>query len=440
MQDIYFKSDLQSISNDLRQKKISCQDLTRYYLNRIAKYNALNCMANINVRAMTDAEELDKSGKTDLPLFGLPFLVKDNIDVENMITSCGSVALKDNLATNDADVVRILKQKGAIVLGKTNMTEFANIVSSKMPNGFSSLGGQVINAYNRDATCGGSSSGSAVAVSCGLCAFSIGTDTSFSVVGCATENGVVGFRPSHNRLSTNGVVTISKTLDDVGFFTKRITDLIYLYEAVFSSKVPDSTDSIRFAVNKFNSEIVSNAQIQRYKTVLAKLKKSGVIIEDISQESTSLLKELMLRDFAGNYNGYAHKTNRAVKDYDTLVGFYNQHEDCRKYGADGLIKAHEYSKEPDNEIRIKEINEQRETEKQKMLNGLQGYQACLMTGPLNTFNFTGLPSLSLPIAVNETGLPRSMIMYGTNEIDLLRTAKLIEKTQGVADYPQICNA
>ena len=177
----------QSIANG----EITAEEVTAMYLRRIEKWggrDALNAVAQVNPYAMDEARRLDESGDRNLPLFGVPVLVKDNIDVKGMVTSAGSLALADNVATKDARIIENLRKNGAVILGKTNMTEFANYTSGKMPAGFSSYGGQVKHAYDAGVSPSGSSSGSGVAMSAGLCAAAVGTDTSFSVIHCAMGN------------------------------------------------------------------------------------------------------------------------------------------------------------------------------------------------------------------------------------------------------------
>ena len=221
--------------------EITAEELTRHYLGRIARYDGpegLNCVAELDETAVAQAKALDgRMDKEELPLFGLPVLVKDNIDVKGLHTTAGSLALSDHVAAEDAPVVRALREKGAVVLGKANMTEFANYVSRDMPNGYSSRGGQVVHEYERGWDVSGSSSGSAVAVSAGLCAAALGTDTSFSVVGCASENGVVGVKPPVGALSARGVVPLAHTLDSVGVLARTMEDARLVYEAMREEKL-----------------------------------------------------------------------------------------------------------------------------------------------------------------------------------------------------------
>ena len=171
----------------------------------------------------------------DMPLFGLPVLVKDNIDVAGLHTTAGSLSLADNIAFHNAPIIANLRKNGALILGKTNMTEFANYTTQNMPNGYSSRGGQVKNAYAQTKDPGGSSTGSAVAMSAGFCAAAVGTDTSFSVIGCATENGVTGLKPAHGSLSSRGIIPISHTLDSAGALTRDMSDALLLYSGMRES-------------------------------------------------------------------------------------------------------------------------------------------------------------------------------------------------------------
>jgi amidase len=176
----------------IKKRELGIEELTRMYLERIEKIDrgegGLNSVGEIIDHALAKAREMDSQKDRSAPLFGLPILIKDNIDVAGLHTTSGSLALADNRAERDADIVSNLRRRGAFIFGKTHMTEFANYMAENMPGGYSSLGGQVIHAYDAKINPGGSSSGSGVAVSAGLCAAAIGTDTSFSIVGCAVIN------------------------------------------------------------------------------------------------------------------------------------------------------------------------------------------------------------------------------------------------------------
>lgn len=194
-------------------------------------------------------------------MFGLPVLIKDNIDVSGLLTTAGSLALSDNIAIKDARIVANLRRNGALILGKTNMTEFANYTGDIMPGGYSSRGGQVKNAYDRAKNPGGSSSGSAVAMSAGFCSAAIGTDTSFSIVGCVTENGVTGLKPAHGSLSSDGIIPIARTLDSAGPITRDLSDSLLVYSCMRDEALqpvePIVPEKMQLAINIFDRDQVS---------------------------------------------------------------------------------------------------------------------------------------------------------------------------------------
>jgi Asp-tRNA(Asn)/Glu-tRNA(Gln) amidotransferase A subunit family amidase len=212
--------------------------LTQAYLARIAAYDrngpALNAVRELNPDALGIAAQLD-TGKPDarLPLWGIPILIKDNIATgDQQHTTAGSLALASARAKRDATVVTQLRRAGAVIIGKTNLTEFANILAVNMPSGYSSLGGQVRNPYapalnDRGVPFvlpGGSSSGSAVAVAAGLAAVSIGTETSGSLLSPANMNGLVTVKPTVGLISRAGILPIAASQDTAGPMTRTVRD------------------------------------------------------------------------------------------------------------------------------------------------------------------------------------------------------------------------
>jgi amidase len=202
----------------------------------------------INPDALFLADKLDKemTKYEKLPtLFGIPILVKDNINTADKLhTSAGSLALAYNYAPYDAYVINCLRKAGAIILGKANMTEFANFMSDngKMPNGYSSRGGQVINPFNTTKSPMGSSSGSAVAVAAGLCTVALGTETSGSIISPAWQNGVVGIKPTLGLVGRSGIIPICYTFDTAGPITRSVQDSAILL-SVISETDPDDVST-----------------------------------------------------------------------------------------------------------------------------------------------------------------------------------------------------
>jgi amidase len=236
-------ASLADVQAALAGGKITASALTRAYLARIEAYDrggsGVNSVREINPDALSLAGRLDGvKPSTRQPLAGVPILVKDNIATgDKQHTTAGSLALESARAKDDATIVKRLRAAGAVILGKANLTEFANIIAIDMPSGYSSLGGQVKNPYSPSllddrgipvVLPGGSSAGSAVAVAAGLCAAAIGTETSGSLLSPATQNGVVTVKPTVGLISRAGILPISHSQDTAGPLTRTVRDAAIL--------------------------------------------------------------------------------------------------------------------------------------------------------------------------------------------------------------------
>ncbi|MBM3649930.1 MAG: amidase [Alphaproteobacteria bacterium] len=232
-------ASLVDVQNALADGAVTASALAKAYLARIEAYDrggpALNSVREINPEALTIAARYDKTKPSaKQPLAGVPILIKDNIATnDKQHTTAGSLALESARAKDDATVVKQLRAAGAVILGKASLTEFANILATEMPAGYSSLGGQVKNPYvpalldDRGIPMilpGGSSAGSAVAVAAGLCAASIGTETSGSLLSPATQNGLVTVKPTVGLISRAGIIPISHSQDTAGPMTRTVRD------------------------------------------------------------------------------------------------------------------------------------------------------------------------------------------------------------------------
>jgi amidase len=243
-------SDLQEA---LAAGRTTSADLVRAYTARIEAYDRagprLNAVRELNPDGLAIAQQIDaRTSQERRPLEGIPVLVKDNIatgDAEH--TTAGSLALADAQARRDATVVKLLRQAGAVILGKANLTEFANILAIDMPSGYSSLGGQVRNPYAPQldrkgvpiVSPGGSSAGSAVAVAAGLAAVAIGTETSGSLLVPANQNGVVTVKPTVGLISRAGIIPISHSQDTAGPLTRTVRDAAILLNVLAQADPED---------------------------------------------------------------------------------------------------------------------------------------------------------------------------------------------------------
>lgn len=235
----FFKEELSVIDIQVAMEhgEITSKELTMYYLHRIAKHDQsgrkLNSMLEINPEAIFIAEALDEervSKGARGPLHGIPVVLKDNIETKDfMHTSAGAIALENYVAGQDAFLVKKLREAGAVILGKANMTELANGMSSTMWAGYSSRGGQTLNPYgDPELFVGGSSSGSAVAVASNFAVLSIGTETDASILSPAITNSVVGIKPTVGLISRRGIIPFTYSQDTAGPMARTVTDAAIL--------------------------------------------------------------------------------------------------------------------------------------------------------------------------------------------------------------------
>ena len=218
---------------------LTSRALTQAYLDRIKQIDdsgpMLNAVIEINATAIADAEALDaerKGGKVRGPLHGIPILVKDNIDIVGMANSAGSLALADNRPKQDAFIVTRLRDAGAVILGKTNLSEWANFRSTRSTSGWSSRGGQTKNPYALDRNACGSSSGTGAAIAASLASIGVGTETDGSIICPASVNGLVGLKPTVGLVSRRGIIPISATQDTAGPMARTVADAAMLLTAL----------------------------------------------------------------------------------------------------------------------------------------------------------------------------------------------------------------
>ena len=218
---------------------LTSRALTQAYLERIGKIDdagpALNSIIETNPRALEEANALDterKAGKVRGSLHGIPVLLKDNIDAVGMVNSAGSLALADNRPKQDAFVVSRLRDAGAVILGKTNLSEWANFRSTRSTSGWSSRGGQTKNAYVLDRNPCGSSSGTGTAIAASLAAIGVGTETDGSIICPASVSGLVGLKPTVGLVSRRGIIPISISQDTAGPMGRTVADVALLMNAL----------------------------------------------------------------------------------------------------------------------------------------------------------------------------------------------------------------
>jgi amidase len=237
-------SILEATIDDLQSKmsngELTSEAITKLYLKRIEEIDkkgpTLNAVIELNPDALSIAKQLDaerKAGKLRGPMHGIPVLIKDNIDSgDKMQTTAGALALEGHHAAKDAFIIKQLRASGAVLLGKTNLSEWANFRSTRSTSGWSSRGGQTKMPYLLNRNPSGSSAGSGSAVSANLCTVAIGTETNGSVVSPSSINGIVGIKPTVGLLSRNGIIPISATQDTAGPMARTVKDAAILLAAL----------------------------------------------------------------------------------------------------------------------------------------------------------------------------------------------------------------
>jgi amidase len=251
LKPLILEQDMLRIQEHVQQGSLTYEQLTLFYLYRIYRFETardkyLNAIIALNPEVLEQARMRDQNRAQELshPLYGMPILLKDNINALPMATSAGAAAFKDNLPSDDAFLVKRLKAKGALILGKVNLSEWAYYFCQGCPLGYSAMGGQTLNPYGRKTfESGGSSSGSGVAVAANYAVAAIGSETSGSILSPSGKNSVVGLKPTIGAVSRSGVVPISSTLDTAGPMTKNVVDNAILMNALVGE---DPTDSYSF--------------------------------------------------------------------------------------------------------------------------------------------------------------------------------------------------
>jgi amidase len=365
-------SDLQE---RLRAGKETARSLVEKYLARVEAIDrggpALRSVIEVNPAARSLADALDEERKKKGPrgpLHGIPLLLKDNIDTaDRMATTAGSLALVGARPAGDAFLVRKLREAGAVLLGKTNLSEWANIRCSYSTSGWSGRGGLTRNPYALDRNPCGSSSGSGVAVAANLCAAAVGTETDGSVVSPASANGIVGLKPTVGLVSRGGVIPISHSQDTAGPMTRTVRDAAILLgalagidpedRATLEGKGKASADYTKYldrnglkgarigvARNFFGFH---DAVDEVMKEALEALKKQGAVLTDPADvpnadkvnepEMTVLLYELK-----AGLNAYLERLAKApVRSLKEVIDFNtrNSKKEMPYFGQDTFLKA-----------------------------------------------------------------------------------------------------
>jgi amidase len=345
---------ISSLQDKMAAGKYSAEQLTQLYLDRMAaidkKGPMLNAVIELNPDAITIAKAMDaerKNGKIRSAIHGIPVLIKDNIDTaDKMQTTAGSLALEGHTAANDAFIAKKLRDAGAVIMGKTNLSEWANFRSSHSCSGWSSRGGQTKCPYILDHNPCGSSSGSGTAVSANLCVVAVGTETDGSVTCPASVNGIVGLKPTVGLVSRSGIIPISSTQDTAGPMGRTVKDVAILLGAMVGVDGADAltkesdgkfyTDYTKFLdANALKGKRIgidkkpqgnNQYMLALSKKAIGILKQQGAeIIEieylDAMNKLGDAEFELMKHEFKDGLNKYLAASNAKVKTLKDVIEF-----------------------------------------------------------------------------------------------------------------------
>lgn len=346
LKKLILNNDISTIQRYISEDKFSYEDLVKFFIYRIYihefdKNLYLNAIISLNPNVINEAKELDNSDENDNLLYGIPILIKDNINVEGLATTAGASVFKNNYVDNNAFVINQLKEKNVLILGKLNMSEWAYYFCRPCPVGYSSLGGQTLNPYGRKKfESGGSSSGSGVSIAANYAMGSLGSETSGSILSPSSKNSLVGLKATIGNISRSGIIPISSFYDTSGPMTTNVMDNVLLYNGMIGY---DENDDLSYEVKKIDiKEMISfkgsNIKVgisERYDSdslvmnALKDLKEIGV--ESVSFKSTSyslpyfrnILTSDMKRDLPQYILAYGNK-NLSAKNVKDIVNYNNR--------------------------------------------------------------------------------------------------------------------
>lgn len=358
----------------MKSGKLTARKLTEMYLERIKQIDPkTRSVIELNPDALTIADAMDKErkkGKLRGPMHGIPILIKDNIDTaDKMMTTAGSLALVGApTPKQDAFVVQQLRKAGAIIIGKTNLSEWANFRGNRSISGWSGRGGQTNNPYYLDVNPCGSSSGSGVAPSANLCAAAVGTETNGSIICPANTNGVVGIKPTLGLVSRTGIIPIAHTQDTAGPMARTVADAAALLSAMAG---PDKQDAITADAHKkgakdytkfldpnglkgarlglvlqFVQGRTADQTKAYYQPFIDKIRSAGATLIDVtftpdySKVSTQRL-DVLLYEFKADLNKYLAARGSKYKTLEDLIKFNdeNKEKELKLFGQELFAQA-----------------------------------------------------------------------------------------------------
>lgn len=421
MKDLSFieACDIKGLQEAIENKILDRTSLVLYYLTKIKK-TTYNAVIEINPNVLEDAKKVKKG-----ILSGIPILIKANIGTQIMHTSAGAAALSNFQCLEDSEVVKRLKEEGAIILGKTNLSEWANFMSTESSNGYSALGGQCKNPYGAFDV-GGSSSGSAVSVALGLAPVALGTETAGSIIYPASQNAIFGLKPTLGRVSQDRIIPISKSHDIAGPMAKNIYDLYLLMKSISDLDTIDFTDQKPVKVGILVNDQITDYYRKEDQAIIEQIKRM-LLSKNIEVEETKLIDQafdtkvydILKYEFREGVKDFlAEREDYPVKTIEDVLHF--NESNLKKYAPYN----HEIIKQACEEVYDLEliqrqiINNQKNT-RQALDLALENYDFLLTLSNYSTSVYapSGYPALCLPFTYRLSGEPVGMTLIAKNYDD-----------------------
>jgi len=418
----YTYFSIADVSELVRQKKVSPVDLVKACLKRIEllnpKLNAfITVTGEVALKEANLAETEIANGKWKGPLHGIPIALKDNIDTAGIRTTAGSGVYKDRIPTEDAEVTVLLRNAGAISLGKLNMHEFA-FGTTSVPSYF----GSVHNPWDRNFIAGGSSGGSAVAVAAGLCYATIGTDTGGSIRLPAACCGVTGLKPTYDLVSIRGIVPLAQSMDHAGPICRTVEDVAIMLNAICSRAAQPNTDFRKFVnsvqhpklgvvqisnisdnVNAAFVKAITTFQKLNFKTTKVELPQSLPTRSLVFDAEVATLHNPILKQHKDLYDPVTIERFKSVKEVtsEDYKNARNKMEEDRRTISDQLFKDVDVIILPTTLTAPLSINDAK----------VKGARALAVDNTI-PFNYYGLPAISIPCGFTNDGLPLGLQIVG----------------------------
>lgn len=420
-------SDIETLQNSVKQGEVTYLDIVKCFWNKVLKHKEYNAVISLNLKAIEEAKTLRYDGAHDL-MYGIPVLVKDNVATTDIPTTAGAAVLETFRPNKDARIIEQMKEKGALIIGKTNLSEWANFMSTESSNGYSAIGGQTKNAFG-EFDVGGSSSGSSVAAALSFAPVTIGSETSGSIIYPASQNGVVGLKPTLGLVSQDGIIPISETHDTAGPIAKSVRDTYYLFKAI--SNVPETAKWEDQALSGTTFGMIDNDKFKDvYRSEDAEI--LSEVEEELKRAGASVSKTLVNEDAfkIDYYNVLKHEFKKGTQSYfetygnndltlEKVFSFNEENEnDFAPYNQELIRQSME---NPFTDKEIEELIQDNKRISRKALDeALESVDVLVTLSNYATvlYSAAGYPAVTIPGYKRETGEPIGVTFIGKNKEDV----------------------